>query len=143
MEEAGLPRYSNVVTAPETAREVRATAKHLLQSRNRLEAVFCWSDYFYLRVSERRQGNGCRHPERPWCRRPRQFQQPDLAQNALTSVDQSGQLLGLQAARLLIERIAGREVAEHFVVTPRLVARASSHQTGRSATGPFVVRVSH
>ena len=50
----------------------------------------------------------------------------DLAQNALTSIDQSGQVLGLQAARLLIERIKGRESPEHFVVTPRLVARGSS-----------------
>jgi LacI family transcriptional regulator len=50
----------------------------------------------------------------------------DLTQNSLTSVDQSGQVLGLQAARLLVERIEGREQAEHFVVTPRLVARASS-----------------
>ncbi|MNW11591.1 Arabinose metabolism transcriptional repressor [compost metagenome] len=53
----------------------------------------------------------------------------DLAQNALTSVDQSGQLLGLQAARLLIERIEGREKAEHYLVTPRLVARATSKRS--------------
>ncbi|MGC4077582.1 MAG: substrate-binding domain-containing protein [Rubrivivax sp.] len=33
----------------------------------------------------------------------------DMAQNSLTSVDQSGQVLGLQAARLLIERIDGRK----------------------------------
>ncbi len=50
----------------------------------------------------------------------------DLAQNRLTSIDQSGQVLGLQAARLLIERIKGRTTAAHLVVTPRLVARASS-----------------
>ena len=50
----------------------------------------------------------------------------DLAQNALTSIDQSGQVLGLQAARLLIERIKGRENAEHYVIAPRLVARNSS-----------------
>jgi LacI family transcriptional regulator len=50
----------------------------------------------------------------------------DLTQNSLTSIDQSGQVLGLQAARLLIERIKGRDTAEHFVVTPRLVARGSS-----------------
>jgi LacI family transcriptional regulator len=50
----------------------------------------------------------------------------DLAQNGLTSIDQSGQVLGLQAARLLVERIKGRTAAEHYVVTPRLVARASS-----------------
>ncbi len=52
--------------------------------------------------------------------------QCDLAQNSLTSVDQSGQILGLQAARLVIERINGREKAEHFLVTPRLVVRGST-----------------
>ena len=50
----------------------------------------------------------------------------DLAQNALTSIDQSGQQLGLQAARMLIERIKGREASEHFVIPPRLVVRSSS-----------------
>ena len=56
----------------------------------------------------------------------------DLAQNALTSIDQSGQVLGLQSARLLIERIKGRRTPEHFVVTPRLVVRGSSiGRTGR------------
>jgi DNA-binding LacI/PurR family transcriptional regulator len=51
----------------------------------------------------------------------------DLSQNALTSIDQSGQVLGLQAARLLVERIKGRTQPEHFMVTPRLVARRSTH----------------
>ena len=58
----------------------------------------------------------------------------DLAQNALTSIDQSGQVLGLQAARLLIERVAGRTAPEHFVVAPRLVVRASSR--ARQPTPP-------
>ncbi len=47
----------------------------------------------------------------------------------------TGQVLGLQAARLLIERIKGRSQAEHFVVTPRLVARASSRTRGSHPTG--------
>ena len=34
--------------------------------------------------------------------------------------------LGLQSARLLTERIKGRSAAEHYVITPRLVARGSS-----------------
>ena len=54
----------------------------------------------------------------------------DLAQNSLTSIDQSGQVLGLQAARLLIERIKGRTQAEHYMVTPRLVARRSTQPRG-------------
>lgn len=46
MEEVGLARDTNVIAVPETGREVRAVAKHLLQSRSRPEAIFCWSDYF-------------------------------------------------------------------------------------------------
>lgn len=127
MEEAGLSKYINVIAAPETAREVRAVSGHLLQSRNRPEAVFCWCDYFafeFLSVAREMDLDVPNdlavvgYDNSSYC---------DLAQNALTSIDQSGQLLGLQAARLLIERIKGREKAEHFVVTPRLVARASSH----------------
>jgi len=132
MEEAGLARYANVVTAPETAREVRATAKHLLQSRNRPEAVFCWSDYFAFEFLSVAREMGVDIPNDLGVVGYDNSSYCDLAQNALTSVDQSGQLLGLQAARLLIERIAGRETAEHFVVTPRLVARASSSR----AVGP-------
>jgi LacI family transcriptional regulator len=49
----------------------------------------------------------------------------------LSSIDQSGELLGLQSARLLIERIKGRQEAEHFVVTPRLVSRRSSMRLSR------------
>jgi LacI family transcriptional regulator len=50
----------------------------------------------------------------------------DFSQNSLTSIDQSGEVLGLQSARLLIERIRGRTTPEHFVMTPRVVARNSS-----------------
>ena len=48
------------------------------------------------------------------------------AQNDLTSIDQSGREIGRQAARLLLERIAGRTTSEHFVVQPRVVARRST-----------------
>ncbi|MHA6691379.1 substrate-binding domain-containing protein [Devosia sp. A449] len=37
-----------------------------------------------------------------------------FTQNSLTSIDQSGRLLGLQATRLLIERIKGRSEAENI-----------------------------
>jgi DNA-binding LacI/PurR family transcriptional regulator len=128
MEEAGLTRYINVIAAPETAREVRAVSKHLLQMRYRPEAVFCWSDYFAFEFLSVAKELGVQIPNDLGVVGYDNSSYCDLAQNALTSVDQSGQLLGLQAARLLIERIAGRETAEHFVVTPRLVARASSNR---------------
>ncbi|MCM3697700.1 LacI family DNA-binding transcriptional regulator [Microbacterium oleivorans] len=45
---------------------------------------------------------------------------------SLSTVDQSGEEMGATAARMLIERIRGREVALKQVFTPRLRVRASS-----------------
>lgn len=135
MRELGLSRYIRVVVAPETAREVQVAARHLLQSRSRPEALFCWTDHVALEVLSVARELGLSVPgdlavvgydNTSYC---------DLAQNALTSIDQSGQVLGLQAARLLIERIKGRNTAEHFVITPRLVARASSKAAGHALRG--------
>jgi LacI family transcriptional regulator len=126
MQQEGLSRYLQVVPAPQTSRELQTIARHLLQSRSRPEAIFCWTDFVALEVLSVAHDLGLSVPgdlavvgydNTGYC---------DLAQNSLTSIDQSGQVLGLQAARLLIERIKGREQSEHFVVTPRLVARNSS-----------------
>jgi LacI family transcriptional regulator len=126
MHDAGLRRYTKVVLAEQTPREVQAAARQLLRSRGAPEAIFCWTDFIALEVLSVAKELGLSVPgdlavvgydNTSYC---------DLAQNALTSIDQSGQVLGLQAARLLIERIQGRTKAEHYIVTPRLVARASS-----------------
>jgi LacI family transcriptional regulator len=126
MQAAGLARHAQVVSAPQTSREAQSVARHLLQGKNRPEAIFCWTDFIALEVLSVAKDLGLAVPgdlavvgydNTSYC---------DLAQNALTSIDQSGQVLGLQAARLLIERIKGRDKPEHFVVTPRLVARNSS-----------------
>lgn len=126
MEEAGLRRFVKVVMADQTPREVQAAVRQLLRSRGRPEAIFCWTDFIALEVLSVAKELDLTVPgdlavvgydNTSYC---------DLAQNALTSIDQSGQVLGLQAARLLIERIQGRTQAEHYVVTPRLVARKSS-----------------
>jgi DNA-binding LacI/PurR family transcriptional regulator len=126
MEQAGLGRAITIVPAEQTARDVQLAARHLLEPRGRPEAIFCWTDFVALEVLSAAREMGLAIPgdlamvgydNNMFC---------DLAQNALTSIDQSGQVLGLQAARLLVERIKGRTTAEHFVVTPRLVARASS-----------------
>lgn len=126
MAEAGLSRNATVIKALQTPRETQLAARHALQSRHPPEAIFCWTDFIALEVLSVAHELGLSVPgdvavvgydNTSYC---------DLAQNALTSIDQSGQVLGLQAARLLIERIKGRETAEHFVVTPRLVVRQSS-----------------
>lgn len=126
MHAAGLDRNVRVVEAAQTSREVQAVVRQLLQSRSRPDAIFCWTDFIALEVLSVARDLNLAVPgdlavvgyDNTWhC---------DLAQNALTSIDQSGQVLGLQAARLLIERIGGRQEPENFIVTPRLVARASS-----------------
>ncbi|MGN6102045.1 MAG: LacI family DNA-binding transcriptional regulator [Devosia sp.] len=131
MEQAGLKRQVKVVRAAQRPRDILAVMRQLLQSRGRPEAIFCWTDFIALEVLSVARELGLSVPgdlavvgydNTSWC---------DLAQNALTSIDQSGQVIGLQAARLLIERIQGRQQAEHFMVTPRLVARASSAARAR------------
>ena len=126
MEQAGLKRFIKVVWAAQRPRDILPVVRQLLQSRGRPEAIFCWTDFIALEVLSVARELGLSVPgdlalvgydNTSWC---------DLTQNSLTSIDQSGQVIGLQAARLLIERIKGREAAEHFMVTPRLVARQSS-----------------
>jgi DNA-binding LacI/PurR family transcriptional regulator len=131
MTAAGLAAHIQVAHSLQTPRETQHVARQLLESRHRPEAIFCWTDFIALEVLSVARELGLSVPgdlavvgydNTSYC---------DLAQNALTSIDQSGQVLGLQAARLLIERIKGREEPEHFVVTPRLVARASSQPKSR------------
>jgi DNA-binding LacI/PurR family transcriptional regulator len=138
MAEAGLARQINIVTAEQSARETQMVVRRLLAGRNPPEAIFCWTDFVALHVLSVARELGRSVPgdlavvgydNTSYC---------DLAQNALTSVDQSGQVLGLQAARLLVERIKGRELAEHLVVTPRLVQRESSRP--RAAGKPSAPR---
>ena len=54
---------------------------------------------------------------------------------ALTTVDQSGQLTGAAAIRLLMERIDGRTESQQFVVAPRLLVRATSGPPGERERG--------
>lgn len=126
MQANGLGQHINIVPTPQTARETQTILRHLLQSRHPPEALFCWTDMVALHALSVARDVGLAVPDdlaivgydnTTYC---------DLTQNSLTSVDQSGQALGLQAARLLVERINGREKGEHFVVTPRLVVRGSS-----------------
>lgn len=126
MVEAGLGGAINIIQAPQTLREVQIAARRLLQSSEPPDAIFCWTDFIALEVISVATELGLRIPEDVGIAGYDNTMYCDFAQNSLSSIDQSGELLGLQAARLLIERIKGRSEAEHFVVPPRLVARRSS-----------------
>lgn len=126
MQAAGLGEHINVIHANQTLRETQIAARRFLESPNRPEAVFCWTDIIALEVIGVATEMGLRIPEDVAIVGYDNTLFCELAQNALTSVDQSGEVLGLQAARLVIERIKGRTDPEHFVITPRIVARNSS-----------------
>lgn len=130
MNDAGLSRNIQVVRAGQTSREAQSAVRHMLEARQRPDAIFCWTDFIALEALSVAREMQLDVPgdlavvgydNTSYC---------DLAQNSLTSIDQSGQVLGLQAARLLIERIKGRTQAEHYMVTPRLVARRSTQPRG-------------
>lgn len=126
MEANGLASFIRVLRYEQTSREVQTNVRQLLQSRNRPEAIFCWTDFVALEVLSVARDIGLSVPRDLAVVGYDNTSYCDLAQNALTSVDQSGQVLGMQAARLLVERIKGRKKPEHFQVTPRLVVRGSS-----------------
>ena len=126
----GLDKQTRILRREQTMREVQTAVRHLLESRDRPEALFCWSDKIAFEVIGIATEMGLSVPgdlavvgydNSLFC---------DLAQNALTSVDQFGQVLGIQAARLALERIKGRTEAEHFLVQPRIVIRKSSRARG-------------
>jgi DNA-binding LacI/PurR family transcriptional regulator len=130
MMEQGLGADINVVRATQVARDVQLSVKRLLESADRPDAIFCWTDLMAFEAISVVTEMGLSIPDDVAIVGYDNTMYCDFAQNRLTSVDQSGELLGLQAARLLIERIEGRTEAEHFVVTPRIVARASSRKRG-------------
>lgn len=126
MIEAGLGGAINIAHSPQIMRDVQFATRRLLQGPKRPDAIFCWTDFIALEVISVATELGLRVPQDVGIVGYDNTMYCDFAQNSLTSIDQSGELLGLQATRLVIERINGRTEVEHFVVPPRLVARRST-----------------
>jgi LacI family transcriptional regulator len=126
MIEAGLGSAINIAHSPQIMRDVQFATRRLLQGPKRPDAIFCWTDFIALEVISVATELGLRVPQDVGIVGYDNTMYCDFAQNSLTSIDQSGELLGLQATRLVIERINGRSDVEHFVVPPRLVARRST-----------------
>lgn len=128
MTEQGLGGVINIIRAPQVLRDVQIAVRRLLESKEKPDAIFCWTDLMAFEAISVATEFGLSIPEDIAIVGYDNTMYCDFAQHRLTSVDQSGETLGLQAARFLIERIEGREAPEHFVVTPRIVARASSRR---------------
>ncbi|OAM83681.1 LacI family DNA-binding transcriptional regulator [Devosia elaeis] len=124
MRAAGLGRHIEIARAPQSLRDIQVVTQSLIEKR--VEAIFCWTDYVALEAMSVAGSLGLSIPRDVAIVGHDNTMYCGFEQNSLTSLDQSGEQSGLQAARLLIERIEGRQKAEHFLIHPRLVARRSS-----------------
>ena len=126
MMDQGLGTAISIVRGTQIMRDVQITVRKLLEGPQRPDALFCWTDLIAIEAISVATELGLSIPDDIAIVGHDNTMYCDLAQHRLTSVDQSGETLGIQAARLLVERVEGRSEAEHYLVTPRIVARASS-----------------
>lgn len=126
MLKCGLAEHINIVRVGSAKAQIASGATRLLDAPEPPAALFCWSDFVAVEVLSIAKEVGLSVPNdvaivgydnSPVCA---------LAQNGLTSVDQSGHLLGNSSMKLLLERVEGRVSAKHIILQPQLIARASS-----------------
>ena len=135
MRAAGFAQNAiRVAASADDLEDVTATVRRMLEGPEPPDAIFGWADYYALEVLSAVRALGLRVPEdigiigydnSPPCA---------FTQNDLTSIDQSGREIGRNAVRLLLERIDGRQQAQHHVITPRVVARSSTSQVRPNKT---------
>jgi len=130
MHAAGLGGHVHIEAAEAELADVTATVRMLLERPEPPDAIFGWADYYALEVLSAVRALGLRVPEDIGVIGYDNSEPCAFTQNDLTSIDQSGREIGRQAVRLLLERIAGRTTAEHFVTTPVVSVRGSTRRPG-------------
>lgn len=101
-------------------------ARRMLTQARRPTAIFCWTDQVAITVMAEAARLGIRVPEDLSVIGYDNTRLAALPQLSLTSVDQSGHLLGSEAMKLLIERIEGRRIDRHVILPPRLDVKGST-----------------
>jgi LacI family transcriptional regulator len=101
-------------------------ARRMLTQARRPTAIFCWTDSVAITVMAEAARLGIRVPEDLSVIGYDNTRLAALPQLSLTSVDQSGHLLGSEAMKLLIERIEGRRIDRHVILPPRLDVKGST-----------------
>lgn len=126
MAKAGLAEHARIVHTEEYPTDIGQLAEELLRTADRPDAVFCWNDFAALELLSATRNLGLEVPRdiaivgfdnTAFCR---------LSQNSLSSIDQSAEILGRNAADMVLERLAGRTKPRHLLLEPMLVERASS-----------------
>lgn len=126
MSEAGLGDCVDVVRTPWSSNGGRDAARALANRDTLPSAVHAGADVAALGLLDEFWAGGI---EVPGDVSVVGYDNSPLAQLkpvGLTSVDQSGQLMGQLAAHLLLERISGRSTSVHRLLEPRLVVRSST-----------------
>ena len=113
---AGLPEVPiTYVPAPTTLRSGRRALAELLQSAPKTEAVFCSSDLLALGVMTEAQARGIDVPRQLAVVGFGDLEFAADLHPALSTVRIDSTAIGRQAARFIVDRAEGREVAERVV----------------------------
>lgn len=103
-------------------------AMEALDRRHAPSAIFAGADIAALGVLRAAEERGLRVPEDISVAGYDNIFTSKLERVSLTTVDQSGDVTGSIAARLLIDRINGRTEAVHHVIIPQLISRRTTAQ---------------
>ena len=124
MHDHGLAAHIYLVRTVQTRQDIYAGVDRLLEKAP--QAIFCWCDAVAFEVISHARSRGLRVPEDLAIVGHDNTVYCALDQSSLTSVDQSGDRIGMHASRFLIERFEGRTTCEQILLQPALVPRRSS-----------------
>ena len=126
MQSAGLSHLARITHMPlDRTPVVNDTLHTYLTAATRPRAVFCWSDLHAIELRNLAHCLGIQVPDDLAISGYDNSRIAALPLIDLTSIDQSGRLLGVRAAEMLLTRIEGRSDAIHEFIEPRLVSRSS------------------
>ncbi|WTL50559.1 LacI family transcriptional regulator [Streptomyces sp. NBC_01497] len=126
MRRHGLAPYARVATTAYSEEGGYRAGMELLAARPRPTAVFAGADVAAMGVFRAARELGLRIPQDVSLAGYNNTAVAAMAPVRLTSVDQAGELMGATAARLLLERIEGRDRAVLVSVSPSLVTRRTT-----------------
>lgn len=124
MQEAGLGSHAKVLRSSEKSPAKEIELRDIVASRC-ATAYFCWSDIHAVALFGAASAAGLRVPADMAIVGYDNSPLAALPPLSLSSIDQNAEAIGITAAKALISRIAGRTTAEHTLMAPRLVRRAS------------------
>jgi LacI family transcriptional regulator len=125
MADAGLSDAARIIYISFPDEGGQTTIHDLLTGPDRPTALFCWSDIHAVVVINHAKAMGLSIPQDLAIIGYDNSSVAALPLIDLASIDQSGRKQGALAAQILLSRIQGRRVPNHFLLEPALVRRSS------------------